>query len=68
MPADRCVCGTNEMTSNTPHGRGTLRELPVLKGMGVNPLARQFEVHRGTVWTKTRGSQRGISKSLYILR
>ncbi len=25
------------------------------QGVGVNALVRQFGVHRGTVWAKTRG-------------
>ena len=43
-----------------PRTRLTDEELDAMrtaraKGMGVNTLARQFGVHRGTVWAKTRG-------------
>ena len=27
------------------------------QGISVTALARQFDVHRGTVWAKTRGAQ-----------
>ena len=56
--ADDPLIGASAETSKRPRTRLTNTEVDAMRtaraqGVSVNALARQFGVHRGTVWAKT---------------
>ena len=57
--ADDPLIGASAEPKKRPRTRLTDEEVDAMRtarahGVGVNTLARQFGVHRGTVWAKTR--------------
>ena len=57
--ADDALISASTEPKKRPRTQLTEKEVDAMRtahahGVGVNPLARQFGVHRGTVWAKTR--------------
>ncbi len=57
--ADDPLIGASAEPKKRPRTRLTAEEVDAMRtaraqGVGANALARQFGVHRGTVWAKTR--------------
>ena len=57
--SDDPLIGASVEPKNRPRTRLTDEEVDAMRtaraqGVGANALARQFGVHRGTVWAKTR--------------
>jgi len=60
--ADDPLIGASAEPKQRPRTRLTDEEVDAMRtaranGVSVTALARQFDVHRGTVWAKTRGAQ-----------
>ncbi len=65
---DDPLIGASAEPTKRPRTRLTDTEVDAIRtaranGVSVAALARQFRVHRGTVWAKTRRSPKGLEQS-----